>query len=293
MKPLEAKTLSAVVGITVLTFLLFTGSAAMLGPWWRFTDMPAADEWTAFWSFATLLTAITAAWFALHQLFAMRTANTEAANAARDASDASRAVVRPYLDIRFEFIPSIPGNPQSTPSAGFTAVVIENLGKTAAKNIRLTSRPLFQSSGVGRTGDKDKALEWIQEKFSGSFVFEHLSPGKKLSYVLDLTKEQMDLERGLPQRYDVDAEYWDINSVEKYVETHVLDAAPWHLSRVDAEPLAVIARQMRTMNNYERTAQRLRSRLVNAAEEASEAIESLAAEVSETQQNSAGLPAEE
>ncbi len=240
---------------------------ALESAWWRWSWAPTDGEWQALWAFCTLLAAIIAAGIALRQLTAMWQANAAAADASRQASDASRATMRPYLDVSFEFLPSVPKDPDSTPRTGFTLVVIENRGQSVAKGVRLKSSPEFESSGVGRQGDKDRALEWIREKFSGEYVFQQIPPGKKFAYVLDLTKEQMDPDRGLPQRYEVQANYSDMEESEEYREIHVLDAEPWHLSRVEADPLAVIARQLRTMNSYEKKAQKSREKLLGAVEQ--------------------------
>lgn len=233
-------------------------------PWWRFPGAPSPEEWLALWGLLTLVVAVVAAFVALRQLIAMREANGEANEATRIAAEASRATSRPYLDVRFDFVPTIPQDPEATPRTGFTVVVIENVGKAAIKHLLLKSDPLFDSSGVGRQGERDAALEWIREKFSGDYVFEYLSPGKKFSYVLDLTKEQMSEQRNLPQRYVVTASYTDMQDLETYTEEFVLDAEPWHLSRVDAEPLAVIPRQLRTMNYYEKQDKKPRARFYEA-----------------------------
>lgn len=256
---------------------LIDGASAIVTPepttftlasaWWRWDLAPTASEWQAIWAFCTLAAAIVAAWIALRQLSAMRQANSAAADASRHASNASRATMRPYLDVSFEFLPSVPKDPDSTPSSGFTLVVIENRGRSAAKKVRLKSSPEFESSGVGRQGDKDRALEWIREKFSGDYVFEQIPPGKRFAYVLDLTREHMAPERELPQRYEVKATYTDMDQSEEFSEVHVLDAEPWHLSRVAADPLAVIARQLRTMNSYEKKAQKSRDKLVRAVQD--------------------------
>lgn len=236
--------------------------------WWNFDWAPTPDEWQALWAALTLATAALAAFLALRQLREMKVANIaaskaneEAAKASEAASLAARETTRPYLVVRFYFRPVYPMSPDKGPESGTTFVVIENIGRSAARDIRLSVSPEFQTSGDSWADGGTRAMEWFREKFDGNYVFRQISPGQQLSYMLDRTKSQMQNENNLPQHYEVLATYTNQSRTEHYEETHTLDAAAWHLSMVIADPIETIARQMRTMNSYEKTAQKTRVEL--------------------------------
>lgn len=245
-----------------------TAGLSLMDAWWRWTWAPTPEEWQALWSLCTLVVAVVAAWLALHQLRAMKQTNEAAANANRAAADASRAADRPYVDVSFDFVPSFPKDPDAVPEAGLTGIAIENRGRSAARDVQLYATPPLRASDKVRPQDKNgEIFAELLEKFTGDYVYSRISPGQRFSYILDRTKEQLDPANNLPQRYEIRVTYTDPDGLTRYEDNHVLDLHPWKLARIDADPIAVIAKQIRTMNSYEKTAQKQTTALIRAIED--------------------------
>jgi hypothetical protein len=164
----------------------------MVMGWWNWDSWPRADEWAAFWAFATFLVAATAAAVALRQFRAYISEMEERA--------------RPYLVVDFEF------------RSVLLYVTLENISSTPATSVRLTSVPMLRST----MEDRDKAIAGILD---GTFVIPQIAPGRKMRWLIDRTPDLF-ADKDIPHRVIVTAEYTDPRAVGKrapYLEPFVLD----------------------------------------------------------------------
>ncbi len=212
--------------------------------WWRILGWPTAEEWQAVWALGSVVVATLGLTFAGFQL-------RQSAKAAARAAKAEEAATRPYVTVRFDLTVDASANPQKAHAdEPMLFVVIESIGRTPAADIALTVSPDFQTSGRGRpnTDGPDAAMTALEWVFSGEKSISMLGPGEQLKYVLDFAREVLGPESGLPTRYEVVAVYSDAEGIAEYSNRFVLDLAPWRYSIMEAEPLAIIARQLRRMN---------------------------------------------
>ncbi|MGC5172105.1 hypothetical protein ACLQ2Q_15795 [Microbacterium sp. DT81.1] len=219
--------------------------------WWNIRSAPTAEEWQALWSMLTLVVAIFGAIFAIRQLRQGSIQLKLAAEANMRAAEAAEAEARPYLSVRLDLRVLPTGDPKSRGSSGegLIFIVIESTGRTPAREVTLTVKPEFRTSGRGKpTDDADPVQDALSMMFSGKPVIGMLSPGQKLDYLLEFAAEALGPHSGLPQRYDVTAFYWDAAREHQYTEPHILDLGPWGQSIMSADAIQVIARQMRRLN---------------------------------------------
>lgn len=217
--------------------------------WWRFDWAPTAEEWQALWAMLTLIVAVLGVVFALRQLRQGSEQLGLAAEANVRAAEAAESEARPYLSIRLDLRVQAASNPKNGGGEGLIFIVIESVGRTPAREISLTVEPEFRTSGRGRPdGEIDPVRDALVFMFSGQPVIGMLGTGQSLDYFLDFAREALSDELDLPKRYVVTASYWDAARQRDYSEPHILDLAPWGPAVMTAEPMDVIARQMRRLN---------------------------------------------
>ena len=218
--------------------------------WWQIEGWPSPAEWQAFAAVATLVVAILAGLAALGQLDAMRRANETANEANQRAAEAQIEAMRPYVVVRFELQAAIPKRPSATADGGFVLVVVENLGRTPARDLTLRSIPEFQTSGDGAPGDGvDPVLINLLEKFSGDYVINQLAPTEKFAYILDTSTGLVASGDELPWKYEIALRYGAREGDGRpFRETQQIDLAPWMSSSIYEEPIEVIAQQARRQN---------------------------------------------
>lgn len=217
--------------------------------WWRLEWAPTPEEWQALWAMLTLFVAIAGVFFALRQLRQGSAQVKLGAEANLRAAEAAEAEARPYVGVRFDLRAQAAGDPKSGSGEGLIFVVIESSGRTPAREVSFTVNPAFQTSGRGRPdGVMDPVKDALVLMFSGKPVIGMLSTGQSLDYFLDFAREALSPDSPLPKRYVVTASYWDAARQHHYSEPHILDLMPWGPAVMAAEPLDVIARQLRRLN---------------------------------------------
>lgn len=223
------------------------GLSVVTVSWWNVDGAPTAAEWQAIWMFATLLVAGAAAWVALRQLSQMRKANEHAARAAEASADAVRESVRPYVEVSLGLKVLAAGDPTQGNGGKVAFILVRNTGRTPARRVRMVSTPEFENSGEGRPPGPDPVLEALRDAFSGDYEISMLAPGNELRYVLDRTEAIMMPDAKVPTRYEVRASYVD-NSGTAFEDEFVIDVDPWRWSEASPEPIDIIARQLRRLN---------------------------------------------
>ncbi|WP_147361914.1 hypothetical protein [Clavibacter phaseoli] len=217
---------------------------AFRSAWWRISGFPSADEWAAFFAATSAVVAILGLAFAGFQLRASARANGRAA-------DAEEARTRPYLDVRFDLHKDASADPKKDQAdEGLLFIVVQSVGSTPAANIAFNTDPTFATSGRGRKeadgqDEPMRALLWV---FSGKVTISALAPGVRLTYFLDFAREVLSPTSRLPTRYEVVATYSDADQTRTYRQRFVLDLEAWRYSIARADPIEVIARQLRRLN---------------------------------------------
>lgn len=155
---------------------------------WTPADFGAAS------SVGTLLVAITATWIARRQLIQARQLREE---------EAAPAVV---VDV----VPS--------PVSGHILdLVIENIGKTAARDVRITSHPPVKSA-TNMAGYE--LADWSAIKDG----IKTLVPGRRLTALFDSAVERFDSD--LPRQFEVTVESRDSHGRPQRAMTHTVDLEP-------------------------------------------------------------------
>ena len=210
--------------------------------WWRIPGFPYPEEWQALAGILTLLLAVVGVAITIRQVRLSREANERSAEAAE-------AAARPYLSVYLELRAVAPSDPQKSSGEGMTYITIESTGSTPARNITLNASPAFESSGRGTPpGDDDPVITTLRKIFSGEFTIGMMAPHQTLSYFLDMASEAFDPNARRPLSYTVKAIYENAELTRRYAETVVIDMEPWGMSIMEVQPLDVIARQFRRLN---------------------------------------------
>lgn len=167
----------------------------------------------------------------------------------RRSAISAESVSRPYLNVRFHLKAIPDASPKSSSATGMVFVVVESVGATPAVDIALAVEPPFEIGGSGGgVGDGDLAVTALRHIFDGDMRISMLAPGERLRFVLDEARNVMGEPNDVPTRYKVTALYGASGSRRRFSESFVLDFDPWRYSIMEAEPIDVIARQIRRLN---------------------------------------------
>jgi len=173
---------------------------------------PTAEQWSAFWAFATFGVAAVAAFIALRQFRAYAREQEERA--------------RPYLIVDFWF------------KANFSLyITVQNISGTPATNVTMMSSPLPLSHG--RSADYDKSLA---EVFGGGLVIPQLAPGATMRWYIGAAHELLS-DPALPHRFEILVKYTDPRGrasrgggPKQYVDPpFILDLAAFGLASGDSD----------------------------------------------------------
>ncbi|MEV6717272.1 hypothetical protein AB0M48_35175 [Lentzea sp. NPDC051208] len=182
-----------------------------------------AVHWTAVAPWAALLVAASAALLVVGQI--------------REARKLRLEQAQPFVMVDFERHPSVPF---------IIVLVVENLGATAAFDVRLRFTPELQVSSAQR------AAKLLDSSLLRNGI-PTMPPRKRIDTVFDSMREQLD--EGLPQSYQAVVEYRD-SAYRTYRETYILDLA-WaagltYIDRKDihnvAEHLRIIRGELKVLN---------------------------------------------
>ncbi len=207
------------LGGVVVAFALFCLSVALFGSWWRFPNMPTAEEWSAFFGASALL-ALFFAWYQVRQVDQSNRALIASNDQARLVNiEQIRPRVRAYFDVDRSATKR-----RGDPSRGSIYVAVENFGPNAATNVRLSVDEPFQSLDVFfKPGRMESHLNGLKEIFNGSVYFDTLLPGRKYVWFLGSVPELMDDTTLKVRSYNVTVHYDGVAGGPPYEEAFRLD----------------------------------------------------------------------
>lgn len=151
---------------------------------------------------ATILTA--AAFFARKQV--------------KEAQQLRSDQARPYVVVYVEL---------SSVARTLVDLVVENTGRTAAKNVVIEFTPHLESTMASK--GEDRVYGWVALKEG----IPYLAPGQRMTHLLDNLLSRYAENCKLPRRYDVVIRYGDDlhpkrnAHTEEHCEKHVLDLDVW------------------------------------------------------------------
>ena len=175
-----------------------------------------------------------ALFFAGRQLSELIRSNNELA-----ASNAN--LMRPFVvvDLKLQKHSLKPGSGNTQASA---FVLVQNIGRTPAKNLTLSVDPPFESTVETL---EEMMLPSLNETFSGKPV-RMLTAARPMKFLLDRVSDALKAP-SLPQSYTVVARYSDIGGTNTYEETFELEMGPWALTVSEEEPLARLSKDLQAV----------------------------------------------
>lgn len=199
--------------------------------------------WTAVQGVGTLLAAIAALvalGIAKSQLSELTKSNRLLAESNEAMTLSNLALTRPYVVVDFELMPSV--GRSGNVSSSLVNVLIENVGRTPAKNLTLKAdRPFAPASEPDEPGWKG-AIRELNRVMDGETVIKSLTHVKPLRYYLDDAGDIMggDDASTWPS-WTVTARYFDADGHE-FNETWTLELGYWRRSLAIPDPLVGIAK---------------------------------------------------
>jgi hypothetical protein len=208
-----------------------------------------AESWNGsqgFWTavqgvgtFLAALAALVALIIARSQLAELIRSNKLLASSNDAMTHSNVALTRPYVVVDFEFRPSVgrDGNLLGTT----IAVLIENAGRTPAKNLRLKVNPPFPLPDDPKNPGWSKAVEELNKAMNGETVIKSLTRVRPLSFYLDEAKDIMGSDEKAAGSWEVSATYEDAEG-HTFSEVSVLELSHWRLGLVTVDPAYRIAK---------------------------------------------------
>lgn len=240
MKTTRARSrILVIAGSAVGAFAIFCGSVALFGAWWRFENMPTAEEWQGLFG-ATVLVAIG---LTLYQIRQVDASNRELIRSNELARDANLEISRPRVQVYLQADRQV-WKDRTKPVDGTMFVAVTNIGRSPATNVRLavdipfTSMEEFFKPGMMATHFED-----LNSTFDGSTRFPILNP--RSTYVWFFARVPRVFEAGpeMPRQYRVTARYESSSGVH-YVEEMILDLDVEKRLELPAPPLRRIGRDI-------------------------------------------------
>jgi hypothetical protein len=212
---------NSVLGATgaVLLAACFMISVMLWGSWWRVTDMPRAEEWSALFG-ASALAALGFAWYQIRQVDksnqALITSNAETRQVNVEA-------VRPRVQVYLEMERVMRKQRGQAPHSNIF-VAVRNVGPSPALDVRLSVNPPFVSlEEFFLPGGMVRHLTEMNDAFSGNVQFPKLHSGNPYIWFIGRTPETIDDESSNPRRWVVTAEYGSSVIPTLFSETFVID----------------------------------------------------------------------
>jgi hypothetical protein len=235
----KTKAQALTVGVALVSaFVLFCGSVAIWGSWWRFEGMPRPEEWSAFFG-ASALFALLFAWYQIRQVDESNKALIRSNDLAREVN---LETVRPRVQIALDVTRSVS---RLSPQRGAVYVAVRNTGPTPAYDVRLQVSPPFTSlEEFFRPGTMDEHFAKVNSFFDGSIRFPTLQSGKSYVFFMGLIPGFFDEHASLPREWVVESEYVGTASRATFKERTVINLDMERQLELPVNPLDRISTEL-------------------------------------------------
>jgi hypothetical protein len=243
MQKIVVRILAGAVSLTLLVLLawIVVATHAAWPPEWAAWN---ANDWAAFGGIGTLLIALVTGPLILRQVIHAREGVDEARRTreqqAEQAREQSREQAEREQRLREEEArPLVVVDFEPSPVWGnIINLVVENVGKTLAKNVRFTFDPPLVSSGAGNDG----------YNFQESNLLKHgipaMPPGKRFEALFDMSHEH--ITAGLPMAYSARVDLQDSHGRQQESLEYVLDLNfRYGVRRVESKGIHDVAKSLK------------------------------------------------
>lgn len=166
MSKQAVRTALKVLGIVLAAFALFCTSVVFWGSWWRFSEMPTAEEWSAFFG-ASALVALGFAWYQIRQVDRSNNALVASNELARQVNIEA---VRPRIQIALEPSRVVRKN-RNTPAEGTLYIAVRNIGVSPAHNVRMrVNEPFTSLEKFFKPGMMAAHFDEVNKAFNGMCI---------------------------------------------------------------------------------------------------------------------------
>lgn len=200
-------------------------------------------DWAAVQGIGTAVAAIAAlaaVWVASQQLSKLTDSNQLLAKSNDAMTQSNLALTRPYVVVDFELRTSMGRAGNLTSS--MVNVLIENVGRTPAKNLTMKVDRPFEPSKLPDQAGWEKGVRELNRVMDGKTTIRSLTHVRPLRYYLDEATDIMGGDNPTEWKsWTVSARYYDSDGHE-FNETWVLELGYWRLSLALPDPVVRISK---------------------------------------------------
>lgn len=229
-----------------MAFAVFCGSVALFGSWWRFSNMPTADEWSALFG-ASALAALGFAWYQIRQVDQSNKALIVSNEQARQVN---LEAIRPRVQVALEASRVLFKN-RGAPAAGVLYITVWNSGVSPARDVRLRVSPPFTSlEQFFNTGMMSEHFGEVNRAFNGDVYFHTMTPGSKYIWFLGRAPELFEDTSSVPRRWDIEVSYSGTASNTPFIDSFVIDLDVEKRVQLPADPLLRIGKDIQVLGDH-------------------------------------------
>lgn len=241
------------VRIVLTVFALFVGafasfcvSVALWGSWWRFPNMPSAEEWSAIFG-ASAVIALGFAWYQIRQVDQSNKALISSNELARQVN---LEAVRPRVQVALEASRFVSKH-RGTPVEGTLYIAVRNIGVSPAHDVRLSVSPPFTSlDKFFKPGLMDEHFAEVNKAFNGEMHFRTLHPGNTYIWFLGRAPALFEDTTGVPRRWEVEANYTGTASTVPFYDKFVMDLDVEKRIEMPVDPLTRIGKDIEVVADH-------------------------------------------
>lgn len=249
-------------------FVVFCASVALWGSWWRFANMPTAEEWSALFG-ATALAALAFAWYQIRQV--------EQSNKALIASNehtrhVNIEAVRPRVQVSLQADRSVKKD-RGAPAEGTMYIAVRNIGVSPATDVKLRVTPPFTSlETFFKAGMMGQHFDEVNRAFNGETSFPTLHPGNTYIWFLGRAPELFNASVGVARRWTVEAEYAGSVSDKPFHDSFILDLDVEKRIELPVDPLIRIGKDIQVVGEKLERIKNARPQTLNLGDDALAAL---------------------
>jgi hypothetical protein len=226
-------------------FLVFCGSVVNWGSWWRFQDMPTAEEWSAFFG-ASALIALGFAWYQIRQVDQSNKSLIASNELARQVN---LEAVRPRVQVALQTSRSV-SKSRGASVRGSLYISVKNTGVSAAHDVRLSvNQPFTSLESFFKPGMMGNHFAEVNAVFDGSVHFQTLQPGNSYIWFLGQAPELFMTTDEIPRRWNIEATYSGTATRVPFHDAFVIDLEVEKRIDLPVDPLIRIGKDIEVVSD--------------------------------------------